>query len=73
MVADIRKGKLDRNLPVHKNVRTTFESMNLPRPDLSKRLDSTFRMLGTHSLTNLLTHSLTHSLRIPQESSRERY
>lgn len=48
MVADIRKGKLDRNLPVHKSVQTTFESMNLPRPDLSKRLDSTFRMLGFH-------------------------
>ena len=48
MVADIRHGKLDRNLPISAESRTIFESANLPKPALSIKLDQTFRQLGFH-------------------------
>lgn len=48
MVADLRTGKLNRNLEVSKEQRITYESTHLPRPDLAKRLDDTFRQLGFH-------------------------
>ena len=48
MVADIRHGKLDRNLPISAESRTIFESANLPKPSLSSKLDQTFRQLGFH-------------------------
>lgn len=48
MVADIRNAKLDRNLEIPIDVRNLFESTNLPRPQLAKRLDATFRQLGFH-------------------------
>jgi len=48
MVADIRKGKLDRNLVISEESRFIFESANIPRPPLAKRLDDTFRNLGFH-------------------------
>ena len=48
MVADIRKGKLNRNLPVSKEARLLYEASHLPRPDLAAKLDNTFRTLGFH-------------------------
>ena len=48
MVADIRNGKLDRNLHISEESRLIFESANIPRPQLATRLDNTFRNLGFH-------------------------
>lgn len=48
MVADIRTGKLDRNLQIDAESRMIFESANIPKPALAKRLDDTFRKLGFH-------------------------
>lgn len=48
MVADIRTGKLDRNLQIDAESRMIFETANIPKPALAKRLDDTFRKLGFH-------------------------
>ena len=48
MVVDIRKGTLDRNLPISEEARAIFESANLPRPKLATQLDIAFRNLGFH-------------------------
>jgi hypothetical protein len=48
MVADIRTGKLDRNLKISAESRLIFESSNIPKPQLATKLDDTFRKLGFH-------------------------
>jgi hypothetical protein len=48
MVADLRTGTLDSKLPISKESRLIFESSNIPRPHLAKKLDNTFRDLGFH-------------------------
>ncbi len=48
MVADIRVGFMDRNLDVPNEIKSTFESINYPRPQLAQTLDATFRELGFH-------------------------
>eukprot|EP01032_Pedospumella_encystans_P013354 gene13354-15381_t len=48
MVADIRTGKPDRRLQINPESRLIFENANIPKPNLAKRLDDTFRKLGFH-------------------------
>lgn len=48
MVADIRVGILNRHLNVPQDIKKIFESINYPRPELAKKLDTTFRNLGFH-------------------------
>eukprot|EP00605_Chrysophyceae_sp_TOSAG23-4_P001573 GSChrysophyteH1.ASY1.ANO1.1726.1 assembled CDS len=49
MVADLRKGVLNRNAVVNKKDRLMFEALALPRVALSKQLDEAFRDLGFHT------------------------
>jgi hypothetical protein len=49
MVADLRKGTLNRNAVVSDDDRTMFEALSLPRVALSKTLDDAFRDLGFHT------------------------
>jgi hypothetical protein len=46
MIADIRVGKLNRNLNVSKEARLIFEKTNIPRPTLAIKIDKLFRKLG---------------------------
>lgn len=48
LVADIRQGKLNRNLDISADARSLYESTALPRPGLAKKLDNAFRDLGFH-------------------------
>lgn len=69
MVADIRMGKLDRKLDIPTKWRERFESTNIPRPTLAKKLDSIFRQLGFHKKVlgadiNIVPHA---SLRHPKD------
>lgn len=48
MVADIRKGELNRLAHVDETQRTLYSALSLPRPGLAAKLDNAFRKLGFH-------------------------
>ena len=48
MVADIRKGVLNRHVHVSAELRALYVALGLPRPGLATKLDTAFRKLGFH-------------------------
>ena len=48
MVADVRKGELNRNVMVDSRAKSMFAALALPRPKLANTLDQAFRDLGFH-------------------------
>lgn len=48
LVADLRQGKLDRNLNLPRAQRQRYEGIVIPRPALARKLDNIFRQLGFH-------------------------
>lgn len=48
IIADLRKGVLNRHVKIPENARKVYESTCIPRPRFAEKMDATFRALGFH-------------------------
>lgn len=48
IIADLRKGILNRHVNIPENARKVYESTCIPRPRFAEKMDATFRTLGFH-------------------------